>query len=94
MPPIVNAHGVFVQKEDEYFIILTVGRDLFLSPTAEGKRFRRYSGAAGGGEITLKVSVHSGRLRRPGNAVPTAGDCRCPPTGARGERQPRFSFPS
>ena len=36
---------------------------------------------AGGGDFTLEASVHSGRLRRPGDAVPTAGDCRCPPTG-------------
>ena len=28
--------------------------------------FRRYSGEAGGGDFTLKVSVDSGRLRRPG----------------------------
>ncbi len=33
--------------------------------------FRRYSGEAGGGDFTLEVSVHNGRLRRRGVSVPT-----------------------
>ena len=44
--------------------------------------FRRYSGAAGGGDFTLEVSVHNGRLRRRG--------CRYPPTGAKGDRTPNM----
>ena len=42
-------------------------------PSAEGERFRRSGGLPPQARFTLKVSVHSGRLRRPGNAVPTAG---------------------
>ena len=44
--------------------------------SAGGRPFRRYSGAAGGGGFTLKVSVHSGRLRRPGEPVFTGGNKR------------------
>ena len=40
-----------------------------LFPSAEGKRFRRYSGAPLEARFTLKVSVDIGRLRRPGVPV-------------------------
>ena len=38
--------------------------------------FRRYSGAAGGGDFTLEVSVHNGRLRRRGMPVFTGRNKR------------------
>ena len=37
---------------------------------------RRYSGAAGGGDFTPSEGVDNGRLRRQGDAVPTAGGQR------------------
>ena len=40
---------------------------------SKGQTFRRYSGSPLEARFTLEVSVHSGRLRRPGDAVPTAG---------------------
>ncbi len=48
------------------------GGDPLFFPSAEGKRFRRYSGAPLEARFTLKVSVDIGRLRRPGGlSVPT-----------------------
>ena len=46
-----------------------------------------------GGDFTLGVSVHSGRLRRPGGAVPTAEECRALPAETRGDRAPMVPFP-
>ena len=61
------------------------GGSLILSfPSAEGRPLRRYSGAPLEARFTLKVSVHSGRLRRPGGAAVWRRRCRCPPAGARG----------
>ena len=49
--------------------------------SAGGRPFRRSSGVPPEARFTPSEGVGSGRLRRPGDAVPTAGDCRCPPTG-------------
>ena len=35
---------------------------------SRGETLRRYSGAAGGGDFTLEVSVYNGRIRRHGRA--------------------------
>ena len=49
---------------------------LFLFSVSRGQTFRRYSGSPLEARFTLKVSVHSGRLRRPGVPVFTGGNKR------------------
>ena len=51
-------------------------RVLLSLPSAEGKRYRRYSGSPLEARFTLKVSVDSGRLRRPGEPPSGGGDKR------------------
>ena len=43
---------------------------------------------AAGGDFTLEVSVHSGRLRRRRRRAHGGGNCRCSPAGTRGDRTP------
>ena len=51
-------------------------RDHFCFTVSRRLTFRRYSGSPLEARFTLKVSVHNGRLRRPGNAGSPAGDKR------------------
>ena len=49
---------------------------------------------AAGGDFTLEVSVHSGRLRRRRRRAHGGGNCRCSPAGTRGDRTPHGFYPS
>ena len=45
---------------------------------------------AAGGDFTLEVSVHSGRLRRRRRRAHGGGNCRCSPAGTKGDRTPNM----
>jgi len=63
-----------------------------LFSSAEGKRFRRYSGAPLEARFTLKVSVDIGRLRRPGVPVFTGGNAAVWRRRQKGARAPYGSL--
>ena len=78
-PPIVNAHEVFVQKKDKYFIILTAGRSLFFFTLSRGgmvppiqrrSRWRRFY-ARGERAQWPPSAAGDAAARRRGVSVPT-----------------------
>ena len=86
--------GICHQSADALNIVRlrTPVRSLFSLPSAEGI-FPPIQRCAAEGDFTLRVSVHNGRLRRPGDAVPTAEECRALPAETRGDRAPMVPFP-
>ena len=59
---------------------------------SKGQTFRRYSGSPLEARFTLKVSVHNGRLRRPGVPVFTGGNAAVWRRRQKGARAPNGSL--